>query len=260
MPIRRCVSTSAILIAAGVVTHARPRLARADDVFEIEVFHAKVNDPGVFGAELHSNYVASGAARDAPELPPNHVLYQMLEPTFGLTKGWEIGAHLQAAVRPSGLDWGGAKLRTMLLIPVPETWPFRFGINFEGGYVPPSYDPGTWMFEVRPIAEWRIASFDIDLNPVVTFNFEGPSAGVPRFDPAAAMRYTLFATIDVGLEYYASFGPLSGFSPTEKQGHYVFETLDLVRWPAWIVRAGLGEGLTSASNPFTVTTKLGHLF
>ncbi len=110
-------STSAICIAVGAVTFANPRLARADDLFEIDVFHVRVNQPLQFGTELHSNYVVSGAPRDAPELSANHVLYELVEPTFGIVEGWEVGAHIQEAVRPTGPDWGGARLRTMAIFP-----------------------------------------------------------------------------------------------------------------------------------------------
>jgi hypothetical protein len=239
---------------------AFPDDARADDLFEIQVFHVRVNEPGQFGTELHSNYVASGAPREAPELSANHVLYEMLEPTLGLTKNWEVGAHFQAALRPSGLEWGGMKLRTMVVAPTPEDWPLKFGVNFEGGYVPPEYDPGAWIFEVRPIAEARWGDFDFDVNPIFTVGFDGPSAGVPRFEPAAAVRYTVLETVDLGLEYYAAFGPLDRVAPVSKQGQYVFETVDLVRWPAWRARIGVGEGLTSGSNTLTFTSMIGHFF
>jgi hypothetical protein len=155
--VRRRSSIGALCVAVELLTSVWPETARADDLFEIEVFHVRVNEPLQLGAELHSNYVASGRTRDAPEVSPDHVLYEMLEPTLGLTKYWEVGAHLQAAVRPSGTDWGGVKLRTMFVIPTPEGSAFKLGVNVEGGYTPPPYDPGTGTFEIRPIAEWRIA-------------------------------------------------------------------------------------------------------
>jgi hypothetical protein len=248
------------MFAVATCALAAARRAQADDLFEIQVFHVRVNEPGQFGTEVHANYVASGAAREAPELSPSHVLYAMLEPTYGLMKNWEVGAHLQAASRPTGLDWGGLKLRTMVIIPMPDDFPLQLAVNFESGYVPPQYDPGTWLFEVRPIAELKVGSFDFDVNPIVTFGFAGPGAGIPRIEPAAAVRYMLLKTVDLGVEYYAAFGRVDGFTPIAKQGHYVFETVDLVRWPAWRVRLGVGEGLTSGSNPVTITTMFGHFF
>jgi hypothetical protein len=234
--------------------------ARADDLFEIQVFHVRVNEEDQLGTELHSNYVASGAARDAPELSANHAMYQMLEPTYGLTDSWEIGAHLQAAWHPTGIAWGGAKLRTMVIAPTPETSPFKLGVNFEGGYVPPEYDPGAWVFEVRPVVEARFGDIDLDVNPIVAVGFEGPERRIPRLEPAAAARYTLLDAVDLGLEYYASLGPVNGFRPLAKQGHYVYETVDIVRWRAWKLRAGVGEGVTAGSNPVTFTTVVGHYF
>ncbi len=247
-------------VVVGLVVSVGSKAAWADDLFEIEVFHVRVNQPMQFGTELHSNYVISGAARDPPELSPHHVLYELVAPTFGIVKGWEVGAHLQEAVRPTGPDWGGARLRTMAIIPTPDALPLGFAVNLEGGYAPPAYNPAMWDLEIRPIAEWRFSNFDIDLNPILDITFEGPSAGVPRFEPAAAVRYTLLHTLDLGAEYYASYGPISGLDPVARQGQYIFETLDLVRWPAWRARVGFGEGLTAGSNPLTVTTIFGHFF
>ena len=67
-------------------------------------------------------------------------------------------------------------------------------------------------------------------------------------------------TVPMDLLVKKPFRITRGFEPVSKEGHYIFETLELVRWPAWRVRAGLGEGLTSGSNPLTVTTILGHFF
>ena len=180
---RRRRLTIATLLAA-TSTFVSVRGAFADDLFEIQVFHVRVDDPGQVGAELHSNYVVSGAARDAPELSPNHVLYETVEPTWGFAKGWELGAHIQSAVRPTGVEWGGNKLRIMAIVPTPASFPIRFAANFEGGYDPPAYDPGKSALEIRPIAEMRLGAFDFDLNPVLATNGEGAHAGVPRFEPS----------------------------------------------------------------------------
>jgi hypothetical protein len=48
--------------------------------------------------------------------------------------------------------------------------------------------------------------------------------------------------------------------PLAHQRHYVFETVEVVRWPEWIVHAGVGEGLTSASTRWIVTSIVGHVF
>jgi hypothetical protein len=254
---RRCRITIASLLAV-TTSFAFVRDAAADDLFEIQVFHVRVDEPGQVGAELHSNYVLSGVARESPELSPNHVLYEMVEPTWGFAKGWELGAHIQTAVRPSGVEWGGNKLRIMAIVPTASTFPIRFAANFEGGYDPPAYDPGKSALEIRPIAEMRLGPFDFDLNPVLATNGEGARAGVPRLEPSGAVRFALLHTVDLSVEYYAALGPLNGFLPLDKQSHTIFEAVDLVRWPHWVVRAGIGEGLTESSNGIIFTTMLGH--
>jgi hypothetical protein len=77
----------------------------------------------------------------------------------------------------------------MFILPTPETFPLRFGVNFEGGYTPPTYDPGAWVFEIRPVAGWRVANFDIDLNPILDIQLRGACQGVHRPSrPASCCR------------------------------------------------------------------------
>lgn len=244
----------------GSICGSAAKEARADDLFEIQVFHVRVDEPGQVGVELHSNYVAAGALRPAPQISPNHVLYEMIEPTWGFAKNWEIGAHIQQALTPSGVEWGGNKLRIMAIAPTASTFPIRFAVNVEGGYDPPTFDPGKSALEVRPIAEMHVGDFDFDLNPVLAANGRGAHAGVPRFEPSGAVRYTVLRTVDLSVEYYAALGPVDRFAPLPAQQHTILEAVDLVRWPRWIVRAGVGEGLTSSSNGLVVTTMLGHFF
>ena len=46
--------------------------------------------------------------------------------------------------------------------------------------------------------------------------------------------------------------------PLPAQSHYLFETIDLVRWKGWEIQVGIGAGLTPASNPLVVKCILGH--
>src|SRR6516164_3019420 len=79
------------------------RASEAADPFEIQVYDGTANRPGVFGLELHANYVANGLeSAPPPELPTHHVTHLTLEPSIGVTPWWELGAYLQSAVRPDG--------------------------------------------------------------------------------------------------------------------------------------------------------------
>jgi hypothetical protein len=86
------------------------------------------------------------------------------------------------------------------------------------------------------------------------------SAGIPQLQPALALRLLFAGLVQPSVEYYAQLGPVSHFVPLAWQRHYIFETIDVVRWREWIVHIGVGEGLTSASSRFIVTSLLGHHF
>lgn len=255
---RRACAAVVCILAAGV----EERRAEADDLFEINVFHARVNQPGQLGVELHSNYVARGVlARERPEASAHHVLFEMLEPSIGLAKGWEAAIHLGLARRPDGsVDAGILRSRFMGVAPLPPSSPLKLAVNIEGGYANTRFEPAGWTGEIRPVIELVLGDLDVDLNPVVSFAWTRPHAGVPRLAPCASVRYTLWKAVDVGVEYYADFGPVSAIAPLLAQQHYVFEAVELVRWPEWALRLGVGEGLTAGSNPIVVTTRIGRFF
>jgi hypothetical protein len=233
--------------------------ARASDFFEIQVFHTTINAPRQLSFELHSNYVPVGARAPAPPLlPTDGVLYENLEPVIGVARNWEVGVHLLGVVRPGWrAEWGGVRLRTLLKLPR-RPGPFSLAVNLEAGYSPAGYDPARWSCEVRPIVEWHPGNWDIDFNPVLGFGLTGAHAGVPSFEPAAQVRYEFERAFTLGLEYYGATGPLDAVEPVDRQGHYLFETVDFIRWPKWIVHFGVGQGLTPGASPLVVTTIVGR--
>ena len=93
--------------------------AWAINPFEIQVYDGTANAPGVFGLELHVNYVANGlTTATSPELPQNHQTHFTLEPSYGLTPWWEIGGYFQTALRADGtFDYAGVKLRSKWVTP-----------------------------------------------------------------------------------------------------------------------------------------------
>jgi hypothetical protein len=236
--------------------------AAASDFFEIQVFHATLNAPKQLSLELHANYVPVGVRSSVPPLlPTDGVLYQNVEPVVGVTRSMEVGVHLLGALRPgSRADWGGIRLRTLFRLPMRRGCPVQLALNLEAGYSPAGYDPTRWSAEARPIIEWHPGHWDIDFNPVFAFPLTGAHAGVPSFEPAAQVRYELEHALTLGLEYYGATGPLTAVEPVDRQGHYVFETVDIIQWPKWIVHFGIGQGLTTGSSPVILTSIVGHRF
>jgi hypothetical protein len=253
-------------LASGLVvafaTAVAP-LARAGDPFEIQVYDGTANPPGVPGLELHLNDWATGH-RDAtaPEAPLHGQAHATLEPSFGVTRSWELGAYLQFAERADdgAFDWAGAKLRSKLVTPPGWRGPWRLGVNVEVSYLPSAYDRDLWGSELRPIVAWQDPDWLFAINPILDQSLAGAGASDgPLLEPAAKASRTI-GPVALGLEYYGTLGPLAAPLPLRLQEHYVFETADLIGLERVEVDAGVGEGLTPASAGIIVKVILGYTF
>lgn len=100
--------------------------------------------------------------------------------------------------------------------------------------------------------------FAFAFNPILDFDLAGAGAGGwPSFEPALSALFVVDGLLSAGLEYYGDLGPLDQTSPPSAQQHYLFEVLNVLRWPRIELNVGVGEGLTAASNPFVVKMILG---
>lgn len=238
-----------------------PRPARAVDPFEIEVYDGEANQPGVPSVELHANSVLSGR-RDSipPELPPNHQSHFTLEPSLGILPWWEIGGYLQTALRGDGsFEYAGAKLRSKFMIRPLFGDKIRIGANLEVALLPVHYDRNRWAAELRPIVAYESKRWLLACNPIVDLALAGPDRGEgPSFQPAALAVLKVFQTASVGLEYYGNLGAFSGFAAWREQEHYLFEVVNLLVLSHIELNAGVGEGLTTGSNPFILKMIVGY--
>jgi len=125
----------------------------------------------------------------------------------------------------------------------------RFGINLEVSRIPVTYEPDRWGGEVRPIVAWETERWLLAANPIIGTPLAGRGGAVqPTFEPAVMVLCKVGSLLDAGLEYYASLGRIAGFDAPAKQEHYLYEVINLLSVARFELNAGVGEGLTSASN------------
>jgi hypothetical protein len=239
------------------------RAAAAGDPFEIQVYDGTANAPGVGGLELHLNDWATGhRTSSAPEAPLHGQFHATLEPSFGVTPFWELGAYLQSAVRTDdgAVDWAGAKLRSKFVTPPKWNPHWRLGVNLEVSYLPSVYDRSGWGSEIRPIVAWEDRRWLFAVNPIVDQSLAGPDGpSGPSLQPAVKIAATV-GPVALGVEYYATLGYLSAIPPLREQEHYLYEVVDLVAVDDFELNAGLGEGLTPASAGLTFKLIAGYTF
>jgi hypothetical protein len=248
------------LAAAAALVLAASRAA-AVDPFEIQVYDGTADSPGSPGLELHVNRVFSGLTTSTPpELPQNGQTHFTLEPSLGLTPFWEIGGYFETTLRADGVfDYAGVKLRSKFVTPRGWMEHLRLGLNLEVSFLPTSYDRDQWGMEIRPIVAWENELWLFVVNPIVDLSLAGPDypAG-PTFQPAAMAKVKILEKVAVGVEYYADFGPFSGFLPVSQEEHYLFEAADLLAVKNFELNVGVGEGLTAGSNAFVGKMIVGY--
>jgi hypothetical protein len=235
--------------------------ARAIDPFEIQVYDGTANAPREGGLELHLNRVADGVRTpDGTVLATHHQTHMTLEPSYGVTPTWELGAYLQTALRADGtFDYAGSKLRSKHVTRPGWDAHFRLGVNFELSKVPTTYDADGWGTEVRPIVAWESDAWLFALNPIVDQSLAGDGASKgPTFEPAAKVLRKIDGQLGFGLEYFADMGPIATLLPFREQRHYLYEVIDLLAIDRFELNAGVGEGLTPASNGVTLKIIVGY--
>jgi hypothetical protein len=249
----------ALFVLAGVVAS---RDARADP-WEIQVYDGTANAPRVMGLEVHMNHVASGVTKDdGPERAPDGRSHLTLEPSLGVTPWWELGMYFQAAKRKTGeLDYAGIKIRSKFVTPPGWHEHLRLGINLELSSLPIAYDKDHLGSELRPIIAWENELFLFAANPNVNTALanQGAKEG-PQFEPSATVGYKWQKRLGLGVEYYAAFGPFANLAPLRQQEHYVYEVFHVLSEENLELSAGVGEGLTEASNRLVFKIIVGYAF
>jgi hypothetical protein len=133
-------------------------------------------------------------------------------------------------------------------------------LSQEIGYIRPEFSADTWSWEIRPIVDRHNGRFYWALNPALEVPLSGPGHGQVIFAPNVKIALDLTRLVTFGVEYYGSLGPIGGFDPAAQQTHQIFPALDLDFGPDWEVNAGVGFGLTSATDPLIAKLIIGRRF
>lgn len=243
---------------------AIPAAARAQDLFEIQVYPYDTVEPGQTMVELHSNFIPSGTTTSSDGLYPNHhQWHETVEITHGFNTYFETGFYLETAphVPAEGFKFAGWHIRPRLKIPQYRMFPFHVSVSFEYAFNERGFDPNEQTLEIRPIFERQAGRLYVSLNPSLSVATKGPEAGsAPGFEPSFKVGWDFTKEINAGVEYYAETGPVKHFDPWSDEHHIVFPALDLNVSPDWELNFGVGRGLTGTSEHWIVKAIVGRRF
>jgi hypothetical protein len=248
-----------VLIAAGLCSPLR-----AQDNYEIQVYGAETVEPGNTMVELHSNFTVSGSKTLMDGMiPTNHAVHETIEITHGWNKWFETGFYIFTSYNQYGYGYGwvGDHIRPRVRVPEEWKWPVGASVSFEFGYQRARYSPDTWTLEIRPIIDKQVGRWYLAFNPTFDRSFHGPSVSQGMvFSPNVKAGFDVTKKVNVGFEYYGSVGPVTNFDPVRDQMQQFFPCIDLNVSPKWEFNAGVGVGVTGATDHLIVKFILGRRF
>ena len=236
-----------IAMAAGPVL----TLAQTD---EIQVYDGAIAEKGKLNLMLHQNFTPKGLKE--PGFPggivPDKAYVGVAEWAYGVTDWFEQGLYLPlySHSQNEGLTYNGFKLRWLFAKPKAEDSTFFYAVNFEFSVNQKQWDPRHYTSEVRPIIGWHMHPVDIIINPILDTSYTGGFKSLD-FAPALRVAYNLSPKWIAAAEEYADYGPLRQFYSASEQSHQIYAVIDHAT-KLFNIEAGVGFGLTSASNKVTL--------
>ena len=250
-----------VLSLIGVV--AWSAVAGAQDNYEIQVYASELVPRGATMVELHSNYTFRDSGDSANGvLSSRHAVHETIEITHGFTEWFEVGVYVfTSADSRVGWQWVGDHVRPRISVPERWHWPVGVSLSQEIGYQRRAYAADTWTWEIRPIVDRRFGRAYVSLNPVLDRSLRGPGVGAGfGFSPNALVSLDLTPRVTVALEYYGAFGPINDPAPLDRSEQQLFPAVDVDFGPDWEFNAGVGFGLTPATDRLLAKVILGRRF
>lgn len=254
---RCCRLAGALVLLSGAFP------LHAQDPFEIQVYEYATVPKGKWNLETHFNYTARGVTQyEGSVAPTEKQAHLTFELTRGLSDYFEMAGYLvfarQAGASP---DFAGWRLRPRVRLP--ERWhlPVLLSLSAEVAFPRDAYEAADATLEIRPILERQFGPVAVDLNPVLGRSIKGPGSDEGwDFEPGARVGVTVTPKLDLSVEYYGAFGPVSDFLPAAEQVHQIFGGGDLLLRENVVFNFGLGLGATSAGNRTVLKARLGWMF
>jgi hypothetical protein len=236
---------------------------QAQDNYEIQIYGSETVPVGRTMVELHSNYAVNGERETVNGvLPSNHAFHETLEITQGFTPWFETGFYVFTSIQPqSGWEWVGDHIRPRIRIPEEWHWPVGLSLSTEVGYQRRSFSEDTWTWEVRPIIDKQWGHLYVAFNPAFEKSLQGVNSNLGwDFAPGAKVSFEVTKVVALGVEYYASLGPVGNFASWGDQQQQIFPVVDLSLSPKWEFNFGVGFGLTRSTDALLVKLILGRQF
>ena len=202
---------------------------------ETQVYLDEFTEPGIYGLDLHSNYVASGRqGLVTSRQPTERQLRVTPEFSYGLNPNWEMAAYWLTVRDPGRSLWSdGVKVRAKWRPAAPSTdsaW--YWAVNFEAGQLSRRFNPDGTSGEIKLITVWKtepwIVGININLGRALKRN---PSQGTTS-EIDTKLAYRVRDGLQVGIESFSYLGEIHNNAnlPQSSQATYLTTDFDFGKW------------------------------
>ena len=252
-----------LAVYATVMAGMCAAAVHAQGNYEVQVYGSDLVAPKVTMFEVHSNFTASGEKQTIDGvLPTNHAEHETLEITHGWNEWFETGFYIFTSIQPTG-GWYyvGSHIRPRIAVPEKYHLPVGLSLSTEIGWQRPNFSPDTWTWEIRPIVDKKQGKWYWAFNPAIDKSFRGPDQKRGyEFSPNVKFSYDILKKVSAGVEYYGSYGPITGFDPLHDQEQQILPAIDVDFGKNWEFNFGVGVGVTAATDHLLIKAILGYRF
>ncbi len=210
---------------------------------EIKIFTNELPEAGEDSVEFHLS-----AARVRNRLPDQRAipLRGLVEYAYGVTKHWGVALQLPVSQSDSRLRNDGVRLETQYVAPHDEGSGFYYGFRTEIARNRLRGEGDSTSAEFIPIVGYQVDRLHLTLNPGIAMPLTGGDSKRATFEPAMKIASHVNANHQVGIEYFADYGPLRTFLPSRERAQTLFAVWDR-KFKKADLNVGIGRGLTDAS-------------
>lgn len=227
---------------------------------EIQVYLDDKEEAGQLSVDWHNNYVISGRSNPQylGEQAPDRVYRLTPELNYGLTDTLELGLYLLSALDHQGnLTGEGAKVRLKYIAPHEEEGLF-WGLNLEVGEQATRVSQNPWHGELKGIMGLHDGRWTLGSNLNIDTSLDA-HPGSPTADLDFKINYRIVEKTQLGLESYNELGAIHPLDSLNQNSKTLFAVVDTEAM-GMDLNAGVGKGLTHASDRWTLKFILGTKF
>lgn len=215
--------------------------------------------PPLFLFEPRSPGVAF-ASQASVSAPATRAVHETFEIVAGAGTWLEFGGYVFSSVDDSaGFLVAGGSLRAKARVPGSWRWPIGLALSSEIEHERAAFSVNTWSWEIRPVIDMSAGRWYISVNPTLVRTVAGPgTANGVQFSPSGKAAFDLTRGVSAGIEYYGALGELGAFPPASSRLQQIYAAFDLHSAAVWEVNAGVGFGITPATNQLMVKALIGR--